>query len=128
MLPWCREHDVAVLVYWPLMKGLLAGKIPRDYVFGRDDSRHKYPMFQGEERRKNHDLVDRLQEIAAAAGHTRHELVINWTDSSTGHHCGACGAKRPDQIIDNAGGAGWELTAAEQAGIRQAIAECGTPR
>ena len=26
-LPWCREHGVAVLVYWPLMKGLLAGKI-----------------------------------------------------------------------------------------------------
>ena len=26
-VPWCREHGVAVLVYWPLMKGLLAGKI-----------------------------------------------------------------------------------------------------
>ena len=36
----------------------------RDYVFGPDDSRHKYPMFLGEERQKNHDLVDRLAVIA----------------------------------------------------------------
>ena len=32
-LPWCREHGVAVLVYWPLMKGLLAGKIARRPCF-----------------------------------------------------------------------------------------------
>ncbi len=63
-LPWCRRHGVAVMAYWPLMKGLLAGRIARDQVFGPDDSRRKYPMFQGEERRKNHDLVDRLQAIA----------------------------------------------------------------
>ena len=29
-IPWCREHNVAVMVYWPLMKGLLAGRLQRD--------------------------------------------------------------------------------------------------
>ena len=27
-IPWCRERNVAVMVYWPLMKGLLTGKLP----------------------------------------------------------------------------------------------------
>jgi aryl-alcohol dehydrogenase-like predicted oxidoreductase len=124
-LPWCREHGVAVLVYWPLMKGLLAGKISRDYVFGPDDSRHKYPMFLGEERRKNHDLVDRLQEIAQAAGHTVAELVINWTVQQAGITSALCGAKRPDQICECAGGSDWRLTAEQLAQIDQALAERG---
>ncbi len=50
------------------MKGLLAGKIGRDQVFGPDDSRRKYPMFQGEERQKNHDLVDRLASDCRGGG------------------------------------------------------------
>ena len=108
-LPWCRQHGVAVLVYWPLMKGLLAGKIARDYVFGPDDSRHKYPMFLGEERQKNHDLVDRLRAIAQAAGHSVAELVINWTIHQPGITAALCGAKRPDQIRECAGGSGWQL-------------------
>ena len=51
-LPWCREHGVAVLVYWPLLKGLLAGKMHRDQTF-ENDSRRKYPQYQGEEWEKN---------------------------------------------------------------------------
>lgn len=125
-LPWCRQHGVAVLVYWPLMKGLLAGKIARDYVFGPDDSRHKYPMFQGEERRKNHDFVDRLQAIAEAAGHNVVELVINWTIHQPGITAALCGAKRPDQIRECVGASGWQLTAEQVAQIDQALAERGT--
>jgi aryl-alcohol dehydrogenase-like predicted oxidoreductase len=124
-LPWCRERDVAVLIYWPLMKGLLAGKIGRDQVFGPDDSRHKYAVFQGEERRKNHDLVDRLQAIAQTAGHRVAELVINWTIHQSGITAALCGAKRPDQIRECAGGSGWQLTAEQRTQIEQALIERG---
>ncbi len=124
-LPWCRQRGVAVLAYWPLLKGLLAGKIRRDYVFGTDDSRHKYPMFLGQERQKNHDLVDRLQAIAQAAGHTVVELVVNWTIHQPGITVALCGAKRPDQICQCAGGSGWQLTAEQRAQIDQALNERG---
>ena len=86
-LPWCRRRGVAVMVYWPLMKGLLAGRIARDQFFGPDDSRRKYPMFQGEERKKNHDLVDCLREIAGRCGHTVADLVIRWTVQQPGITC-----------------------------------------
>jgi aryl-alcohol dehydrogenase-like predicted oxidoreductase len=124
-LPWCRRHGVAVMVYWPLMKGLLAGRIARDQVFGPDDSRRKYPMFQGEERRKNHDLVDRLQEIARRCGHSVADLVIRWTVQQPGITSALCGAKRPEQIRENAGASGWQLDGQQLAEIDQALAERG---
>ncbi len=126
-LPWCREHNVAVLVYWPLLKGLLAGKMARDHVFAETDSRRKYPMFSGTEWLKNHDLLDRLREIATAAGHTVAELVINWTIQQPGVTVALCGAKRPEQIEETAAGAGWRLTAEQLAEIDQALADRGEP-
>lgn len=127
ILPWCREHGVAVLVYWALMKGLLAGKLGRDHVFGPDDNRRKYPMFRGDEYQKNLDLVDRLAGIAAETGHTVAELVLNWTIHQPGITAALCGAKRPQQIRENALGAGWKLTPEQLARIDQALAERGQP-
>jgi aryl-alcohol dehydrogenase-like predicted oxidoreductase len=126
VLPWCREHHVAVLVYWPLLKGLLAGKLRRDHVFDTHDSRHKYPMFQGEEWRKNIDLVERLETIAAAASCTVAELVIRWTIHQPGITVALCGAKRPEQIRETASGGNWQLTEAQRAQIDAALAARGT--
>lgn len=120
-LPWCREQGVSAIVYWPLMKGLLAGKLPRDHVFDPKDGRQKYPMFQGEEWRKNQDFLDALRPIAQEAGRTVAQVVINWTIHQAGITAALCGAKRPDQIRDNAGGMGWKLTDAQFARIAQAL-------
>ena len=125
VVPWCREHNVALAIYWPLLKGLLAGKLARDHQFADSDSRRKYPMFQGDEWQRNLDLVDELRAIADEAGHTVAELVINWTIHQPGITVALCGAKRPDQIRDNAGGAGWELTDAERQAIDAALKRRG---
>ena len=125
-LPWCREHGVSVLVYWPLLKGLLTGKLSRDHVFAATDSRLKYPMFQGEEWLKNHDFVDQLREIAADAGRTVAQLVINWTIGRPGVTSALCGAKRPEQIAETAA-ADWRLTGEQLARIERALANRGEP-
>lgn len=127
LLPWRRERSISVVVYWPLLKGLLAGKLARDHVFQPGDGRAKYAMFQGSEWHKNQDLIDRLRPIAAQAGVTVAQLVINWTINQPGITSALCGAKRPAQIIDNAGGAGWKLTEDQMAAIDAALAERGTP-
>lgn len=124
-LPWCREHHVSVIVYWPLMKGLLAGKLARNHVFDPRDGRRKYPMFQGEEWQKNQAFLDRLRPIAAAAEKSVAELVINWTIHQPGITAALCGAKRSEQIRDNAGGMGWRLSASQLASIDQALVERG---
>lgn len=124
-LPWCRSQGVAVMVYWPLLKGMLAGKLPRDLSLASTDSRRKYPMYQGDEWQKNMDFVDRLRDIARRAGHTVAELVINWTIHQPGITSALCGAKHPDQIRETAGGMGWQLTPEQFAEIDQALAERG---
>lgn len=126
-LPWCIEHGVAVCVYWPLMKGLLAGRISRDHTFPTTDSRHKYPMFQGEEWRKNNAFVDDLRSIADQCGHSVAELVLNWTIHRPGITVALAGAKRPEQIRENAGGMGWRLGQEQFARIDAAIQRRGTP-
>src|SRR4029079_6866249 len=110
-VPWCLENQVSLMIYWPLMKGLLAGKLPRDHVFDPRDGRRKYPMFQGEEWQKNQDFLEKLRPIAAESGKSVAELVLNWTIHQPGITAALCGAKRPQQIRANAGGMGWRLTA-----------------
>lgn len=127
IIPWCQAQGVAILAYWPLLKGLLAGKYPRDHVFDPTDNRLKYPMFHGAEWQKNQDLLDRLRTIAAESGHTVAELVINWTIHQPGITGALCGAKRPEQIRENAAGAGWQLTPEQLAAIEQALLDRGHP-
>jgi aryl-alcohol dehydrogenase-like predicted oxidoreductase len=125
-IPWCRERNVAVMVYWPLMKGLLAGNLPRDVPLDERDRRREYPMYQGNEWQRNQDFIDRLREAAALSGHTVAQLVVNWTFNQPGITCALCGAKRPQQIEETAGAMGWSIASAQRAMIDAAIAARGT--
>ena len=125
ILPWCREHNVAVCVYWPLMKGLLAGKLPRDHRFEKGDGRAKYPMFQGDEWQRNQDFIDELRSIAAAAERTVAQIVVNWTIHQPDITAALCGAKRPEQIRETAEATGWKLSADLLLRIDQALAKRG---
>ena len=126
-LPWCERHGVSSAVYWPLMKGLLAGRLPRDHQFDPKDGRQKYPMYHGDEWQKNQDFVDELRAVAADAGKTVSQLVINWTIHRPSITSALCGAKRPEQIRENAGAMGWQLTPDQLLRIDRAIARRGEP-
>jgi aryl-alcohol dehydrogenase-like predicted oxidoreductase len=100
--PWCRGKQISLCVYWPLMKGLLAGKLPRDHQFAAGDGRAKYPMFQGQEWQKNQDFLDDLRQVAAEVDLTVSQLVIAWTVAQPGITSALCGAKRDWQIQETA--------------------------
>jgi aryl-alcohol dehydrogenase-like predicted oxidoreductase len=124
-IPWCRAQNIAVTAYWPLMKGLLAGRLPRKHVLHEHDSRRKYPMYQGEQWQKNQDFVAQLRAAAELSGHTVAQLVINWTIHQPGITVALCGAKRPWQIEETAGAMGWHLSGEQRALIDAAIAMRG---
>src|SRR5205085_10191686 len=46
VLPYCREHSIAVLAYGPLCRGLLSGRMRPDTKFPADDVRSVDPKFQ----------------------------------------------------------------------------------
>ncbi|MGQ0635877.1 MAG: aldo/keto reductase [Planctomycetaceae bacterium] len=124
-LPWCVAQGVSVVVYWPLMKGLLAGKLPRDHIFDARDRRRKYPIYSGDEWQRNQDFLEALRPVAAEAGRSVSQLVLNWTIHRPGITAALCGAKRPEQIRENALGMGWALTASQLERIDRAIAARG---
>lgn len=111
IVPWCLAHQVAIVPYWPLLKGLLAGKLTRDHHFPPADGRAKYPDFQGEQYQRNLDYVDRLRLIAQECQRSVAQLVVNWTIHQPGITSALCGAKRAHQIEETAGAVGWRLTA-----------------
>lgn len=127
ILPWCVEHQVAVVVYWPLMKGLLAGHLRRDHVFRPGDGRGKYPMFQGDEWSKNLDFVDQLRAIAAEADCTVAQLAVAWTIQRPGVTAALCGARRASQIRETAQAVRIRLEASHLAAIEAAVTERGDP-
>jgi aryl-alcohol dehydrogenase-like predicted oxidoreductase len=115
LIPYCIEHGVGVLAYSPLAKGLLTGKFDKDSRF--EDIRSQDPEFMGERYRRNLRVVGELAKIAAAYDKTVTQLVINWTVSFRGVTAPIVGAKRPSQVVENAGSVGWTITEEDRARI-----------
>lgn len=124
-LPWCRERGIAMVVYWPLMKGLLAGKMHRGQVFPTSDSRHKYPLFNGVEFERNLDFVDALRPVAARLNVALADLVLAWTAEQPGITSVLFGATGPAQVEENVRALACQLDDAARDSIRVAIAARG---
>ena len=120
-LPWCRTRGVSVIPYWPLMKGFLAGKLPRDHQWQLEDGRQKYPIFQGEEWTRNQDFLDKIRPIAHEAGMTLPQLAVAWVIQQSGITAALCGAKRPEQIQETAAAMDNSLTETHLSQIESAI-------
>ncbi|NNE00997.1 MAG: aldo/keto reductase [Pirellulaceae bacterium] len=126
-VPWCQQNNVSLVVYWPLLKGLLAGKLQRDHVFQPGDGRPKYAMFQGEQWQKNHDLIDQLRVIAADHDKSVAQLVVAWTICQAGITSALCGAKRARQIQETAAAMHWALDDETLDRVREALRRRGQP-
>jgi aryl-alcohol dehydrogenase-like predicted oxidoreductase len=109
VIPWCLERQISVINYWPLMKGLLAGKIRRSHQFDPRDKRLSYDVFHGEPFEKAQVLLDELDKLAADRNKTVAQIVVNWTMNQTGITATLCGAKRAWQIEETAAAMGWQL-------------------
>jgi aryl-alcohol dehydrogenase-like predicted oxidoreductase len=121
ILPWCRDRGVAMVAYWPLMKGLLAGRMRRGQVFPTTDTRHKYPIFNGVEFDRSLDFVDALRPTAARLGCQLADLVLAWTAEQPGITSVLFGATSPAQVEENARALACDLDAAAREEIAAAI-------
>lgn len=115
LLPYCIEHNVAVIPYSPLAKGLLTGKFNPDSKF--EDLRAQEPEFIGGRYRRNLRLVEELKKIAAHYEKSLTQLVVNWTATYPGVTAPIVGAKRPSQVLENVGGIGWSITEEDRSRI-----------
>lgn len=124
-IPWCMENNVALVVYWPLMKGLLAGKLRGQNDLAADDNRRSYPMYQGEEWERNQAFVDVLREVAAECEQSVAAVVVHWTIQQPGITAALCGAKRRWQLEELAAAMTSELSQEHRQRIDEAIKQRG---
>ena len=122
LIPLCFERSISVINYWPLMKGLLAGKIRRGHEFAPADKRLTYDVFQGQQFEQAQLLLDGIDEIAKEVDKTVAQVVVNWTIHQPGITATLCGAKRDWQIIETAGAMGWRLDDCQIEKIEQLLA------
>lgn len=112
-LPFCRQHDLAVLAYSPMQRGLLTGKYGPGATFPDSDSRSRDPLFQGERLAQIAAAVEQMGQMAAAHGRTAAQMAIAWVLHQPGLTVALCGAKRASHIEESAGAAEWKLSEGE---------------
>lgn len=100
--PALRKLQVGAAVYWPLMKGLLAGAIRSLEQLDPEDRRRSYPMFQGEQWTLNRQFIERLDQLAKEAETTIVRLVVGWTMAQSDVTTVLCGARNAQQIAQAA--------------------------
>jgi aryl-alcohol dehydrogenase-like predicted oxidoreductase len=108
VLPFCREHGIGYVPYFPLESGLLTGKYRRGEPApagsrlsgdGLSDARF--------------DDVERLEERADGAGRTLLELAIGGLASIDGIASVIAGATTPEQVRANAAAGAWAPASGE---------------
>ena len=109
VLPYCRQHNLAGIVYRPLERGLLTDSIRSATEFPESDSRRGKPEWQGDAYDRTYAMVQKLRAVADEHGKTVAQVVINWTLCQPGVTAVVCGAKRPEQVEENVAGAQWRL-------------------
>jgi aryl-alcohol dehydrogenase-like predicted oxidoreductase len=102
LLALTRELGIGFVAYSPLGRGFLTGQIQSEDDLQPDDWRRNNPRFQGENFKKNLQLVEKLQTIARAKGVTASQLALAWTLQQSQHIVPIPGTKRVQYLEENA--------------------------
>jgi aryl-alcohol dehydrogenase-like predicted oxidoreductase len=123
VLPYCREHDIGVLIYGPLAHGLLSGHFTGDTRLAAGDWRAGSELFSGADFQRNLRIVERLGELAAGLQITVAQLAIAWTLAHPAVHAAIVGARRPAHIEGAAPAAEVHLDEDAMARVEEILAE-----
>lgn len=112
---FCKEYDMGIVPYFPLASGFLTGKYVKDQPAPEGTRFAAAPdwaksYFTEENFRK----LANLQAFATGAGHTITELAIAWLLYNPLVASVIAGATNKAQVVDNAKGGEWDLSAEEK--------------
>jgi aryl-alcohol dehydrogenase-like predicted oxidoreductase len=119
ILPAVRELGIGVTAYGIMSRGLLSTASAR--AIGAGDPRSRFPRFQGENLRRNLDLLTALEQIADGRGVTTAQLAIAWVASRGSDIIPLVGTKRRDRLVEALGALDLRLSPGELAAIEAAV-------
>jgi aryl-alcohol dehydrogenase-like predicted oxidoreductase len=121
VLPTVRELGIGFVAYSPLGRGFLTGGIRRFEDLSRDDFRRNSPRFQGENFRKNLELLDRINEIARDKHVTPGQLALAWVLSRGNDIVPIPGTTRKQHLEENVEALAIQLTERDLTVIQEAM-------
>lgn len=121
ILPYCREHNIGLIVYSPLQRGLLTGKFKPDHKFAPGDHRANEPYFQPDYIRRVNSFLETLKPIADQYKATIAQLVLNWTIQQPGITAALVGARNAKQAKENAQAAILKISKSDMDKISQLL-------
>jgi methylglyoxal reductase len=102
LVPLCQQHGIAVLGYSSLALGLLAGPMDAKRQFAGDDQRRDNPRFSVAHREKLNAFFADIEPVRARLQCSFAQLMIAWTTAAGKVTVALCGARTPQQAIENA--------------------------
>jgi len=110
VLPTVRELGIGYVAYSPLGRGFLTGQFKSPDDFAEDDFRKFHPRFQGENFRKNIELVGEVEAMASEKGCTAAQLALAWVLAQGEDIVPIPGTKRVKYLDENIGALDVKLT------------------
>ena len=125
ILPFCRQNNIGVINYSPMLSGMLTGKMTAERVrnMPEDDWRKRSPNFQSPKLERNLELANLLGEIGKDHGVAAGVVAIAWTLRNPAITAAIVGARRPDQVDGILPAATFRLSDAEASRIEGWLAE-----
>ncbi len=113
LLATVRELGIGFVAYSPLGRGFLTGRFKRPEDIPEDDFRRFNPRFQGDNFRKNLELVGHIQTLAQAKGATPAQIALAWVLAQGADVVPIFGAKKRSRVEENLKALDIALTPAE---------------
>lgn len=119
LLPYCRSENIGVLPWSPLKGGLLSGKYRKDMKEPPDGTRLKAWKERGlkwpwsSEGEYVWKVLDKLDDLASKHGRKTSQVALNWLLRNRAVTAPIIGATSMQQLEENIGSTGWELSADE---------------
>ena len=130
LLPWCAEHGTGVIVYSPMMSGLLTDRFSADRMRTMDagDWRRGFPEFNEPALSRNLALRDALAPVADRHGVSIAATAVAWTLAWPGVSGAIVGGRTPEQVDGWIEGGRLELSGDDLEEVARAIGATGAGR
>ena len=102
ILPTCERLGVGFVAYSPLGRGFLTGAFKTPEDFDADDFRRNHPRFQGENFKRNLELVEKVKQLAREVDLTASQLALAWVLAQDEYIVPIPGTKRRKYLEENA--------------------------
>lgn len=119
-IPYAERNGMTLMAWSPLGKGALVGKYTQEEAARLNDFRINEPLFHPDNYQQILKLVEVLKSVAATRGKSVAQVAINWLMGYSDSIVPIVGARSPEQVEENAGSVGWELSDDEWRAIDEA--------